>query len=755
MHRAYELVCSHEVSYRDVYAKKRKYVDVMRSTYIGLSTTLNIPSIEQLANQKNVLNLFMIEKCKSVKPWVEEFLSRFVIGHCKFPWCNDITVDRSFWNGLCGLDDNRKGWLVDEHIDLWITELWHTRQSDTDWAMVIVTGTSCTFNFKDYMPIEDTHDFELCTWYLKMRECLEEKLHVVLKETGMFEKKYIDPAKYKISFRKADHVSKQGGVFGDCGVFLIAYGVPLAVDDPLQTALAYREKMIHFYFQRKMFCPEMCKVLLILAALYSCEPMLLNSYSCDELVFDVAYNGCFLIYPLKYGGELLQLKLSKVKMLTYFEMCNLLLDKTKHDIWKWFYCNPKCTVENGLTLVENDRDLKKIYEMANLHGLLDVYVSHISQTFLVDYYLKNLCFDDSGEEVSSILRTNEKIKKHIHSMTLEEMIAWEKEESQSPCYLRSPPLKPKNSFKEFKGKALLDDFEDVEGEGEGLGSSSSNFVVSHRSDEIRYDVYFGGCFFMCPLDYQDGHILDLRLPRALDVYVCHVPQPILVDYYFKNLCVVFESDDEVTSIYKGNEKGKVLLDDFESVGFRKGKVLLDDFEAVGNGKDKVDGDDAKDELISTKGDDDPTQEYIRKLIDDVDDDFKRRPWVTTLEFINDGGEIGGGCFGDIKSYIKNGKLEKLVAIITSCKPNVLGDMNVTLKDPSGTMSGTIYYKVLSSEDGYINDIKVGSALILRNVSGFCPKSSNCALNITLKNLVKIFKKDTIVEAADGASGSNI
>ncbi|GJZ55115.1 hypothetical protein Tco_0610308 [Tanacetum coccineum] len=169
-------------------------------------------------------------------------------------------------------------------------------------------------------------------------------------------------------------------------------------------------------------------------------------------------------------------------------------------------------------------------------------------------------------------------------------------------------------------------------------------MASHRSDEIRYDVYFGGCFFICPLDYQKGKILYLRLPRskrlsykemndllldktkeeiwklfyckpkctlekcltivendrdienffelvnlqgALDVYVCHVPQPILVDYYFKNLCVVFESDDEVTSIYKGNEKGK---------------GLLDDFEAVGNGKDTVDGDDAKDELISTKGD---------------------------------------------------------------------------------------------------------------------------------------------------------
>nr|GEY59933.1 hypothetical protein [Tanacetum cinerariifolium] len=37
-----------------------------------------------------------------------------VVGRCKFPWCNDITIDHSFWNSLSALDDNRKGWLLDE-----------------------------------------------------------------------------------------------------------------------------------------------------------------------------------------------------------------------------------------------------------------------------------------------------------------------------------------------------------------------------------------------------------------------------------------------------------------------------------------------------------------------------------------------------------------------------------------------------------------------------------------------------------------
>nr|GEW53353.1 hypothetical protein [Tanacetum cinerariifolium] len=82
--------------------------------------------------------------------------------------------------------------------------------------------------------------------------------------------------------------------------------------------------------------------------------------------------------------------------------------------------------------------------------------------------------------------------------------------------------------------------------------------------------------------------------------------------------------------------------------------------------------------------DDTTQEYIRKHnFDDMseDDDFQSSPWVKVLEFMNDRKKIRGGCFGDIESYLKKGKLEIVVAIINSCKLNVLGDMNVTLKDP--------------------------------------------------------------------------
>ncbi|GJU69268.1 phospholipase-like protein [Tanacetum coccineum] len=256
--------------------KKRKYVDVLRSPLCALPEILNVPNIEQLANQKNVLNPLMIEKCKFVKPWVEDlsrpfkridknffshelrlFLSRAVVGRCKFPWSNDITVYRSFLPLLlqgsmllfyANNDIYQVPWSNVERVFIPINEpLRH-------WSLAMFHICSGVVTFYDSERIEGG---EYRKWCLQMRDCLEEKIHVVLKETGVFEKKNIDPAKYKISFKVADGVPKHCGVFGDCGVFLcmLANGIPLALDDPLQSALAYREKLIHFYFKHKMFCP--------------------------------------------------------------------------------------------------------------------------------------------------------------------------------------------------------------------------------------------------------------------------------------------------------------------------------------------------------------------------------------------------------------------------------------------------------------------------------------------------------------------
>ncbi|GKB92767.1 hypothetical protein Tco_0965039, partial [Tanacetum coccineum] len=138
-----------------------------------------------------------------------------------------------------------------------------------------------------------------------------------------------------------------------------------------------------------------------------------------------------------------------------------------------------------------------------------------------------------------------------------------------------------------------------------------------------------------------------------------------------------------------------------------------------------------------------TQEYIRKVIEDVgeDDDFTHASWLSMLDYVNVDGGIVTGCFGDVKKFLKNGKLGKVVAVIKSFTPNALGDLTVTLKDLSGTISGTIHYKVLT-EERFAKAITVGSALILHNVSIFSPmQSTHHYLNITKKNMVKVFHKD--------------
>lgn len=141
----------------------------------------------------------------------------------------------------------------------------------------------------------------------------------------------------------------------------------------------------------------------------------------------------------------------------------------------------------------------------------------------------------------------------------------------------------------------------------------------------------------------------------------------------------------------------------------------------------------------------PTQEYVRQIVEDAskDDHFTRGPWLSALAFCDAFGILVDACLGDIENFIKKGKVELVVVVIKSCSPNILGDLTVTLKDPSGTMSGTIHHKVLAEEKGYVKFINVGAVLILKNVSVFTPKPHNHYLNITLKNMEEVFHKDTV------------
>nr|GEU32527.1 hypothetical protein [Tanacetum cinerariifolium] len=100
-----------------------------------------------------------------------------------------------------------------------------------------------------------------------------------------------------------------------------------------------------------------------------------------------------------------------------------------------------------------------------------------------------------------------------------------------------------------------------------------------------------------------------------------------------------------------------------------------------------------------------TRQYMEKVVEDVgdDDDFKSAVWVSATNYVNAFGGTVTGCLGDV----------------------VIG------------------------EGGYEKDITVGAAMILKNVSVFTPKPSKHYLNITMQNVVEVFRRDTIPGSGNG------
>ncbi|GJT96000.1 phospholipase-like protein [Tanacetum coccineum] len=304
---------------------------------------------------------------------------------CKFPWREDYTVVRHFWLALSCLDPSQKGWLSEEHIDLWVDYMWHGRPENANWAMYatpwsdvdqvyfpinetaqhwclaqldilsrLVTfydsgytydyewrdynthgetnvytsldtttytsalpigfqlssvplhlfATNCILNMmvklfevdneRDFRIVRETYamchelnvrcedrreqmiemqsflhvlvesynllkelqDYELekCMELMKSicETQLKERLPIILECAKVFDKKGINQSDYCIRFKLAENVPKQGGIFGDCGVWVciflyrLSHGLSLDVEDPVNVALAYREKMVRF-----------------------------------------------------------------------------------------------------------------------------------------------------------------------------------------------------------------------------------------------------------------------------------------------------------------------------------------------------------------------------------------------------------------------------------------------------------------------------------------------------------------------------
>ncbi|XP_068643654.1 uncharacterized protein [Aristolochia californica] len=102
---------------------------------------------------------------------------------------------------------------------------------------------------------------------------------------------------------------------------------------------------------------------------------------------------------------------------------------------------------------------------------------------------------------------------------------------------------------------------------------------------------------------------------------------------------------------------------------------------------------------------------ISQMANVVDDeDFKTSAWLCALDYLGAGTDLAtkSALLRSVKTSQRTERVPKLVAIIKSCKPNGLGDLFVTLKDPSAT------------------------------VVVFCTFGSAKYLNITIENVVQVF-----------------
>ncbi|GJZ31627.1 phospholipase-like protein [Tanacetum coccineum] len=170
--------------------------------------------------------------------WISDDLDIYLgkSGHlrCKFPWSKEVYVDRRFWESLVCLDPPRQGWLLDEHIDLWVDYMWHVRPNDANWAMTKADKVFIPINepgqhwclaefdivsgVVTFYDSGDNYDLECRDWYIWTRDCLQVRLPEVLELLNVFDKK----------------------------------GIAKNVEDPVQAALAYQERMAQFYYNHKV-----------------------------------------------------------------------------------------------------------------------------------------------------------------------------------------------------------------------------------------------------------------------------------------------------------------------------------------------------------------------------------------------------------------------------------------------------------------------------------------------------------------------
>nr|GEW79906.1 phospholipase-like protein [Tanacetum cinerariifolium] len=154
------------------------------------------------------------------------------------------------------------------HLDLWIDLMWSLRPSKADWAIMYFSVNEpkkhwCLAELEIHTGVVTFYDSfgwaggNRRRWWRHMKKFLPEKIIVYLLMHGIFDSKGISANNYKITYKYAA-APFQASLFGDCGIWVCIFiyklyrNLPVTVDGPHEIALAYRERMLEYFWNHKI-----------------------------------------------------------------------------------------------------------------------------------------------------------------------------------------------------------------------------------------------------------------------------------------------------------------------------------------------------------------------------------------------------------------------------------------------------------------------------------------------------------------------
>lgn len=124
------------------------------------------------------------------------------------------------------------------------------------WSLGVLTISTGVIMLYDSLGSKKDEDLSL--WDRNFRQIFRTQLPIYLIESEVMARRNMDPKTYHVSFLYACNVPRQGGILGDCGIWVsiflyrLSQNKPLTFRKPIQAALAYRENLAEFYWKYKI-----------------------------------------------------------------------------------------------------------------------------------------------------------------------------------------------------------------------------------------------------------------------------------------------------------------------------------------------------------------------------------------------------------------------------------------------------------------------------------------------------------------------